>query len=92
MNDINRFLDEKGRLKTWPAKKEMKIEALKHIATKFEIGRSYTEKEVNAIIELWHTFNDYFLIRRDLVDYHFLSRTRNGSAYWKEEIIELQDN
>jgi hypothetical protein len=85
MNDIMRFMDEKVRVKAWPAKKEVKIEVLKYISSKFECGRFYTEKEVNKIIDDWHTFGDYFLIRRELIDYRFLSRTRSGSQYWKEE-------
>jgi hypothetical protein len=39
MIDINRFLDDKQRVKSWPAKKEMKVEVLRHVATKFESGR-----------------------------------------------------
>ena len=85
MSDIMRFMDEKGRIKTWAAKKEFKIEILKYISTKFEYGRFYSEKEVNAIIEDWHTFGDYFLLRRGLIDYWLLSRTKSGSRYWKEE-------
>ena len=54
-----RFIDEKGRVKTWPAKKNMKYEILKYIASKFECGSFYTEKEVNKVIEVWHTFGDY---------------------------------
>ena len=91
MSDIKRFLDENSKVKSWPSKKELKIEVLKYIATKFEQGRSYTEKEVNIIIENWHTFGDYFLLRRGLIDYKFLSRTRDGSKYWKEELSESFD-
>jgi hypothetical protein len=88
MNDITRFLDENSRVKSWPSKKEFKIEILKYISTKFEEGRFYTEKEVNSIIENWHTFGDYFLLRRGLIDYKLLIRTKDGSKYWKEEIID----
>ncbi len=80
-----KFLDNKGRLKTWPAKKGMKIEVLKYVADKFEGNRFYTEKEVNNIIENWHTFGDYFLVRRSLIDSGLLERTRNGSKYWKTD-------
>lgn len=83
MSDISRFLDENSKVKIWPAKNEMKSEVLRYISTKFESGRFYTEKEVNEIIKSWHTFGDYFIIRRGLVDYRFMSRTRNGSKYWK---------
>lgn len=85
MSDIMRFMDEKGRIKTWAAKKEVKFEILKYISTKFEYGRFYSEKEVNKVIEDWHTFGDYFLIRRGLIDNWFLSRTKSGSRYWREE-------
>jgi Ser/Thr protein kinase RdoA (MazF antagonist) len=37
------------------------------------------------LIECWHTFGDYFLIRRGLIDNWLLSRTKSGSRYWKEE-------
>jgi len=85
MNDIKRFMDDKGRVKIWPAKREMKYEILEYVSTKFECGKSYSEKEVNKIIEEWHTFSDYFMIRRGLIDCGLLSRTRSGSSYWKEE-------
>jgi hypothetical protein len=85
MIDITRFLDDKSRVKAWPSKKDMKIEILKYISTKFIQNRFYTEKEINIIIENWHTFGDYFLLRRGLIDNKFLSRERDGSKYWKEQ-------
>jgi hypothetical protein len=85
MSDIKRFMDEKGRIKTWAAKQEVKYDILKYISTKFEYGRFYSEKEVNKVIEDWHTFGDYFLIRRGLIDNWLLSRTKSGSRYWKDE-------
>lgn len=85
MNDIKRFMDDMGRVKIWPGKMEMKLEILKYISDKFEFNRFYSEAEVNKVIEEWHTFGDYFLIRRGLIDCGLLMRTRNGSKYWKEE-------
>ena len=85
---VLRFLDEAGRIKSWPAKHTLKDAVLGHLATKFEMDRDYTEKEINAIIEQWHTFGDYFLLRRGLVDHHFLSRTRDGARYWREWALE----
>lgn len=85
MTDISRFLDDQQRVTVWPSKTESKMLVLKHIADKFEAGRMYSEKEVNAIIDCWHTFKDYFLIRRSLIDYRFMRRTRNGACYWKKE-------
>ena len=87
-NDIEHFLDDKGRINAWPARHALKKAVLNYLAIKFEMNRDYKEKEVNAIIEQWHTFGDYFLLRRGLVDYHFLSRTRDGARYWREPIVE----
>lgn len=80
---IQRFLDEEGRLKQWPAKHAMKDLACLYLAEKFEYDTIYTEPEVNAIVATWHTFGDYFLLRRALVERGHLQRTQNGSQYWK---------
>lgn len=84
MDMIERFLDSEGRIKIWPTKKDKKLEILKYLSIKFEYDKIYSEKEVNAIINTWHTFNDYFLLRRGMVECRLLSRTRNGAKYWRE--------
>ncbi|HMS56628.1 MAG TPA: DUF2087 domain-containing protein [Fimbriimonadaceae bacterium] len=67
----------------WPAKKKSEarrcLRAL--LASKFEVGRTYTEREVNAILESWHTFGDHAFLRRDLVDHDLLQRTIDGREY-----------
>lgn len=83
MTKLKNFLDNDGRVKSWPAKKMFKIEVVKYIAEKFEEDRFYTEKEVNQVIDQWHTFGDYFMLRRGMVDYKLLGRNRDGSKYWK---------
>lgn len=81
------FLDNEGRIIQVPKPNRTKIPLLAYLASKFEEGRNYTEKEVNNIINAWHTFNDYFILRRLLIDYGFLRRTPNGAEYW----VALQD-
>lgn len=83
MEKIDRFIDNEGRIKIWTKKKEVKIEILKYLATKFKDDYVYSEKEVNDIIETWHTFEDYFLLRRSLIDYKLLCRKKDGSEYWR---------
>ncbi len=87
---LNRFLDEDGKLKQWPAKQMIKEEACAYLAQKFEYDRDYTEHDVNAIIASNHTFGDYFLLRRSLIESGYLCRTPNGSRYWKNK--EKQEN
>jgi hypothetical protein len=81
-NDITRFLDEEGRIKQYPAKESNKRLVIEYLSGKFEENRIYSEKEVNAIINKWHTFNDYFILRRMLIEYGFMGRKPNGSEYW----------
>ncbi len=83
--NIDRFLDEDNKIKSWPAKHDMKTAVLEYLSEKFESDVSYTEKEVNEIISNWHTFKDFFLLRRGLIELNLLSRTTDGRKYWKEE-------
>lgn len=83
MDIIKNFKDDQGRITKWPSKQAKKIEVIKYIASKFEDDRVYTEKEVNQIIMKWHTYEDYFMLRRGLIIYGIFDRTRNGSKYWK---------
>jgi hypothetical protein len=85
MKDIMRYLDSEGRIKAWPSKKESKIEILKYLSTKFEHNVFYTEKQANEIITNFHSFNDYFLLRRELIENKLLQRTRDCSKYWRLE-------
>ena len=86
--NISAFLDDAGKIAQVPAPNRTKIPVLAYLASKFEEGRIYCEKEVNGIINEWHTFGDYFILRRLLVDYKFLKRTPNGERYW---IIKNED-
>lgn len=85
MKRIENFIDSDGKIKIWPSKKDLKVEVLKYLADKFEYNHVYSEKEINNIIESYHTFGDYFLLRRGLIDSKLLSRTRNGAEYWRTE-------
>lgn len=76
------LLDEQGRVTNWPHKHARKEAVLAYLAQFFEKDRIYTEKEVNALLNQHHTFGDYFILRRGLIEAGHLSRTRNGSAYW----------
>lgn len=80
---VLRFLDEE-KIKQLPVKTTHKLYVLKYLASKFEIGKEYTEAQVNAIIDDWHTFGDYFVLRRELIDSRLLKRLPNGSKYWRE--------
>lgn len=75
------FVGEK--LREFPIKQKRKLVVLDKIAKAFEPGRRYTEKQVNeALLEF---YGDYATIRRYLVEYGFMDREPDGSAYWMKE-------
>ncbi|HBE85508.1 MAG TPA: hypothetical protein DDW53_08830 [Lachnoclostridium sp.] len=80
---IDKFLDNQGKITQLPQKQSIRAATLCYLAEKFESNRNYTEKEVNSICEAWHTFGDYFILRRELIDYGLLCREPDGSRYWK---------
>jgi len=69
------------RLKVFSKKEKKKIVILRRVAAQFEAGRQYTEPEVNAILQaIWA---DFATMRRYLVEYGYLERTKDCRAYWK---------
>ncbi|NJP05437.1 MAG: DUF2087 domain-containing protein [Chloroflexaceae bacterium] len=80
---LKRFLDTQARLVVWPSRHKDKILVRAYLATHGITGYQYTEKEINQVLNQWHTFGDWALLRRYLVDYGFLQRTSDGRTYWK---------
>jgi hypothetical protein len=82
------IVNKNGIVTRWPKKLQEKTAVLKYIRSKIEKAKVYTEKEINEIIDKWHSFGDHALIRREMYDHYLLERTEDGRKYW---IIE-QDN
>lgn len=82
---LKNFLDSRDRLKAFPAKRKLQLYAIAYLAEKFEPGRTYTEAEVNDLLDQWHTFHDPATLRRELYQNHYLDRTPDGGAYWVEK-------
>lgn len=85
-----RLLDSGGRLVRWPTKQPHRLLALRHLIDKFEPGLVYTEAELNSVLKQWHTFQDWSILRRELVDHRFLSRDPAGREY--RVIKQLENN
>lgn len=77
------FLDRNGLVTTWPAKQKRQNAVLAYLGTKFVIGEVYTEAQVNALLNQWHTYGDPAYLRRELVDRGYLNRTDDGAEYWR---------
>jgi len=78
---LRNFLDANGKLTAFPAKRKMKIYALLYLAQKIPTDADFTEREMNDILLAWHTFADPATLRRELYDYRFLDRSRDGKVY-----------
>ncbi len=68
-----------GRLTALPAKRSKRLVVLDHLAQRFEPGRRYSERQVNATLAPVH--DDTATLRRYLVDEGFLDRA--GGEYWR---------
>lgn len=78
---LRNFLDGDGKLTAFPAKRKMKIYTLLYLAQKIPADTDFTEREINNILLGWHSFADPATLRRELYDYGFLDRSRDGKVY-----------
>ena len=79
--ELRPFVDDDGRLSRWPSRQKVQRMAAAYLATRFQPGREYSEREVNETLKDWHTFEDWALLRRVLYDWSFMDRERDGSRY-----------
>ncbi len=68
-----------GRLTTIPAQQTKRRVVLEHVVRVFDVGVRYPEREVNALLAVWHP--DTAALRRHLVDEGLL--TREAGLYWR---------
>ena len=78
---LRNFLDDNGKLTAFPAKRKMKLYALLYLGQKIPADTDFTEREINDILLDWHTLADPATLRRELYDYGFLDRSRDGNVY-----------
>ena len=79
----NNLINKIDQIIRWPKKYPDKAFVLEFLASKFIFKYTYSEKEVNDIINKYHLFNDTTLLRRELISRKFLDRLDDGSKYWK---------
>jgi hypothetical protein len=68
-----------SRLTAIPVSRSARSVVLERLASEFEVGLRYTEKQVNSTIQTFHP--DYAALRRYMVDEGFL--TRAAGSYWR---------
>ncbi|MCB9111170.1 MAG: metalloregulator ArsR/SmtB family transcription factor [Anaerolineales bacterium] len=72
-----------GSLKTIPAQRKKLDAVLRYVAKAFDVGKRYSEKQVNDILRKYH--EDTASLRRELVGAKLMTREGGGGEYWREE-------
>jgi hypothetical protein len=75
--------DERGRLIRWPVKFSVQRLVMWTMWTRFDAKRTYTEKEVNAVLKEANNFGDHVTLRRELINHQLMSRKSDCSEYHK---------
>ncbi|MCL1988729.1 MAG: DUF2087 domain-containing protein [Firmicutes bacterium] len=84
ITEIKQNLQKDGKITRWPKKHSDKTLVIEYVDSKFEFNVKYTEREVNEIIKSSILFDDFTLVRRELIDRGFLERTRDCREYWRK--------
>lgn len=72
------------RIKLFPPKQKKKYIVLEIIIKEIDASRVYTEQELNEV--LFNIYDDFATLRRALIDFRFMSRTKDGQQYWVNKI------
>jgi len=82
-----RFLDPQGVVIVWPGQRDDRHALLRHLASHFAQGQSYSEQEVNQLLMQYVAAyaRDHVTVRRDLIDAHLLQRSEDGARYWRND-------
>ncbi len=76
---VRSYLTPEGRLSRIPSQQKKLLVVLRWLLPNFEPGVRYTEKQVNEILARFN--EDTAFLRRELVDFHFM--TRDKGEYWR---------
>ena len=70
----------------WPKKLAEKRIILEYISDTIPYNITFSEKEINEIIIKTIAFDDFVLIRRELIENNYLKRTPDCRKYWRENV------
>jgi hypothetical protein len=73
------YLTPEGRLRELPLTEKKFMAVLRYVFKSFEMGREYSEKEVNALLERFNP--DFATLRRAMIDLRWMERERDGRVY-----------
>lgn len=79
-----------GVLKELPSKEKRKVIIFLELIKIFEKDCIYSEKDVNELIK--KVYDDFAIIRRSLIDYKLLERSKDGRMYWVNKNLEITES
>lgn len=80
-----RHFDPGGGMIRWPGKHSERVLCLWVLWSRLPPRQVFSEKQINEMLTLEHGFGDPALLRRELVDGGWLTRTRDCSEYRRVE-------
>ena len=80
-----RFFDDRGLLVRWPKKHSERMLCLWVLWSRLKPKAVWSEKEISGLMDTLHLFGDAALLRRELADQGFVTRTPDGSEYRRLE-------
>jgi len=78
---IKDYARRDGSLKIIPSQRKKLEAVLRYVVKAFEVGKRYSEKQVNEILARYH--EDTATLRRELVGYGLMQREGGGGEYWR---------
>jgi hypothetical protein len=85
VRQLVRLFDENGRLIRWPKKFTQRMLCLWVLWSRLPARTVMTEREISDWLQERHCFGDHALLRRELVDRRFVTRTPDGRVYTRIE-------
>ncbi len=91
-DELKSFLNDDMQLTALPSKRKKLLVAIYYLASKIESGKTFTEKEINDILNSRTTFRDPATLRREMYNHYLLDRTNDCREYRKSDNIpDLSD-
>lgn len=85
VEQVLRHFDEAGRMVRWPGRTHHQTLCLWGVWAYIPADERLSEAEINSFITRAHSFGDYAILRRSLVDAAMLARTPDGRVYRRIE-------
>ena len=82
---VARYFDAEGRMASWPARQAHQELCYWVMWSRLPAGAVFTEREISARLNGWHTFGDAALLRRGMYELRLVSRTQDGREYRRIE-------